>query len=287
LDVPEEVIVLDRPFIYVFDADTAGASGGTLTNGADYKNLTIPVNRDAPFLARRLAGRPLIGNQLQLYDRTSNYVSTDPFAVPPDYPLIPEMLFDPASQIRFDLIGVDAATASRAYGVPGSVNNYWTQLIFQGVKRFRDLQPYQTPYRYFDKVYSYPLDCSITYTGRLAPAYTAPSTPTRFSIEVRDFDFELYTISLQADLANAAIQQSDTFFKLMLFDQYANQLFSAPVLDSFLNYTGAVNNAVFPCPPLVYPVGSHIVFDVYSLLIAAQVTATLTVTFTGVQRIAC
>lgn len=279
--------MLDRPFIYVFDADTAGASGGTLTNAADYKNVTIPVNRDAPFLARRMSGRSLIGNQIQLYDRTGNYVSSDPFATPADYPLIPEMLYDPASQIRFDLIGADAATASRAYGVANSINNYWTQLIFQGVKRFRDLNAYLTPYRYFDKVYQYALDCSIPYTGRLAAAYTAPSTPTRFSIEVRDFDFELYSISLQADLANAAIQQSDTFFKLMLFDQYANQLFSAPVLDSFLNSTGAVNNSVFPSPPLVYPVGSQIVVDVYSLLIAAQVTATLTITFTGVQRIAC
>lgn len=279
--------MLDRPFIYVFDADTSGPSGGTLTNGATYKNLTIPINRDAPFLARRMSGRSLIGNQIQLYDRTGNYVSSDPFATPPDYPLIPEMLYDPASQIRFDLIGADAATASRAYGVGGSVNNYWTQLIFQGVKRFRDLNPYLTPYRYFDKVYSYTLDCAIPYTGRLASAFTAPSTPTRFSLEVRDFDFELYSISLQVDLNNAVVQQSDTFFKLMLYDQYQNQLFSAPVLDSFLNYTGAVNNSVFPSPPLVYPVGSQIVVDVYSLLIAAQVPATLTLTFTGVQRISC
>lgn len=285
--------MVDRPFFYVFDADTAGPSGGTLTNAATYDNLSVPIGQDAPFILRRVAGRNLVASTIQLYDRTGNYVSAARFAMPTDYCIVPEMLYDAAGQIRFNLGTIDAATASRAYGVGGSVNNYWTQLVFQGIKRFPYLKPYETPYRYFEKFHQWTFSPALTvsYTGRLAPAYQAPNPPQRFSLEILNFDFELSEIGIQILTADAVRDStavvSDTYLKIMLFDQYLNQLMSAPVLDSFLNCCSATNQSIFPIPPIVYPVGSQITLDIYSLLIASQVPATVYITFTGMQRLPC
>lgn len=285
--------MIQQPFIYTFDADTAGNANAPLTNGVDYKNLVVNLNSDAPFLLRRVAGLPNVGvgqdTRWRMFNQQGAYIQAKPFLTDnvDDYPIIPEMLFNPGAQIRFDLD--DIGLGANAFAAGGSTPVYYSQVAFQGVKVLQG-SGYVTPYRYYERFYSYTQALTIDYAGRVAPTYTALERPRNYSLELNDYDFELLYINLQIKLANAAASASvpsDRKVKLMILDQYQNQLMSAPVLDSTLNWGSGLNNSVFPCPGVVYPVGSFLRYSVVSLLVENEVPATLYVTFTGKWRKSC
>lgn len=272
--------MLEQPFIYVYDADR-------LTDGSSYSRTMVNLNSDAPFHLRRVSGRNFVSANLRLYDANSNFVQSAAIVAPRDYPLIPEMVYPKGSQIQFDLGTV--ARSSRAYAAGGSVPNYYSQLSFQGAKVFSDRNPpTQTPYKWKPRFYQYTQDMTIDYTGRVAPAYTDLANFKRFSLEMRDFDFEMCAIDLLITLNGQTVPAiSDTYVKIKLYDQFQDCLMSAPVLDSFLNFNSATNNSIFPTPTVLFPVGSFIVLDIYSLLVESQVPATLNVTYTGYWRVPC
>lgn len=280
--------MIQHPYIYVFNADTAGPSQGVLTNGATYQNLIFNLDSDAPFLARRLAGLPNVSNadtKWRLYDKNNNFVQSIPLHSlnTPDVLMIPEKMYPMGAQIRFDLFA--PVLGNNPFAAGGSIPNYYSQLAFQGVKIFGALQPYITPYRYEERLYFYTQRWTIDWAGRVAPAYTIPQIPRNYSQVIDDGDFELLYINLQIQLAGETdFIPSDRKMKMGILDMNQNQLMSAPVLDSYLNWGSGLNNSVFPCPGVVYQVGSAIRYNLVSLLVEDEVPATLDVTFTGKWR---
>lgn len=272
--------MLEQPFIYAYDADG-------LTNGQDYQRNAIQLQSDSAFMSRKLSGRNLVCESLRVYDKNSNFMHSAAIVAPQDYPIIPEEQYPPNGQIQFDLFGV--SKASRAYAAPGSVDNFYSQIAFQGAKIYNDRNPpAPTPYQWRPRFYQYTQTVTISQTGRLAPDYTALNTFNRFSLEMNNYDFELCNISFLVKLSGASDAIiSDSYFKFMFKDQFSNYLMNVPILDSFLNNISAENVSVFPTPTLLYPVGSFIVMDVYSLLIESQVPADLTITYTGYWRVPC
>jgi hypothetical protein len=57
------------------------------------------------------------------------------------------------------------------------------------------------------------------------------------------------------------------------------------VVDELLNDISVNYNSVYPAPPVLYPVGSQIKFDIWSLLIDTEIPATLEINFHGKWRL--
>ncbi len=276
--------MIQKPYIYTFDAELAGPANAPLTNAANYDNLIVNTQTDASFLLRRYVGMSNVMTTWRQFNQKDSYIQGNPVAAAgiTDYVSIPELLFDPGSQIRFNAGAI--SLGNRTYATLGSVANYWSQVAFQGVKTY-NLDKYQTPYEYYDYRYSYPFDTTITYAGRVASAYVLPEVPRQYSVLINNGDFELLTISMVVKLNGSSdYVPCDTHFKLMLVDQFQNQLMSTPVLDSYINYANGNLSSVWPVPGVVYPVGSFIRFSLTSLLIDTQVPATLQIAFGGKWR---
>lgn len=278
---------MDRPFIYVYDADA-------LTDGLAYNDLFVPTHSDSEFLLRRIAGRPEVtaAGLLQVRSDRRNSLFSDPIHLQHDQAVVPELTYRAGSVIGIDLTAVLRANNPEPV-VPGGLPSYFSQLCFQGVRRFETGKPASTSYRYYEKPYIIADDIVVTWPGRLLPAMAVVASGRQFATPVQDFDFALYYIVLTEQRWNAlgqgpgVIQPCNQSVKLMLYNSDRDQLMSAPVCDFFLNAGGRNYNSLFPVPPLVYPAGSQILYDVHSLLDSTMVPCNLEVAFCGVRRFPC
>lgn len=270
---------MDRPYIYVYDADA-------LTDGASYDDLQVPLHTTSEFLLRRIAGRPVVsavGNiQVRSDERRNLYQR--PSRIPAEQAIVPELRYAPGSAINFDL-----TTVLRANNATAGTPCYYSQLAFQGVRRWPTGKLFETAYRYHEKPYAIETHPTVTWSGRVAPAETIVANGRRFSVPVEDYDFALAYITLTQQLigAGGAVAPADHSIKLMLYDAEGNQLSNAPVCDFFLGAGSRNYNSMFPIPPLVYPAGSQILFDIHSLLAAASLPCALQMVFHGVRRLPC
>lgn len=269
----------DLPFIYVFDA-------ASLNDGQDYTNLAKPLINTSEFHLRRIAGRNLVCESIVIRDEFQRERMQAPVAMLNDYVVSPELVFGPAAQIGLDLYGV--LRANTPYGVPGSVPNYYSRIAFQGVRRFWGLRAADTEYKYFVKPFSYQMDFTVDWTGRVAPDYQIAEPVRQYTLQVDDVDFELCMITLKALLPGIPVpDQSTHLLGLRLYNAAQQQLSDLPVPDYLLTANNYDYNSLFPVPTLVYPAGSVIRFDVESLLIQTQVPAQFTITFNGMRRYPC
>jgi hypothetical protein len=274
---------MDRPFIYVFDADA-------LVDGANYNDLMVPLHADSEFHLRRIGGRPVVtaaaaaGGRIQVRADERKQLFALPAAITPDHAIVPELVYAPGSAITFDLVNVLRANNPTA-GTPV----YFSQLCFQGVRRFPEggLKAKDTSYRYRERPFAIVNDMVVTWSGRIAPAELVVDGPRQFNVQVQDYDFELYYITMVQQRFGGAVAPCGQSIKLMLYDADGNQLMSAPVCDFFLGANGVGYNSLFPAPPLLYPAGSQILFDVTSLLSAAMTPMPLEIAFCGVRRMPC
>lgn len=274
---------MDRPFIYVFDADA-------LTNGLTYNDLMVPLHKDSEFLLRRIAGRPTVtaapaaGGRIQVRSDERKQLFAAPSAITPDQAVVPELAYAPGSAITFDLINV-----LRAGNATTGTAVFFSQLCFQGVRRFPSGgRPRQdTAYRYQEKPFAIVTDLVVNWSGRLFPGEVVMDGPRQFNMQVQDYDFELYYITMTQQRFGGAVATCDQSIKMMLYDADGNQLMSAPVCDFFLSANGNNYNSLFPIPPLVYPAGSQILFDLMSLLANASLPMALELAFCGVRRMPC
>lgn len=273
--------MLSKPYIYVFDGDTAGPSGGALTNGQSYDNLGVPINTTADrFILSRVAGVSTVAAQSRLWTPQRNQLSNNLLYPVPDQVIIPSLSYPNGSVLRVDLGAV--SLGNNDYGVLGSVPNYWSQIAFQGQLEYGQLrQPRQA-----SKTQQYTLvgEFTISNTGRVAGAYQLPNAPTRFSIPVDIADFELYHIKAFIQTSGGSWQPADRHIKATFYDSAKEAMSSAPVVDSYWNGSSVYFNSAFPVPGVVFPVTSTIDIDVYSLLIASQVPASLKLCFVGAWR---
>ena len=273
----------DLPFIYVYDANA-------LTDGNNYSNLSLPTVGDSDFLLRMITGYPNVATggfrfrDMEMRNRLSTLVNIfNNYVVTPD---IPYRI--PGSQITFDLGNVQRANVAYV-GVPGSVPNYYSQLAFQGVKRFYGYTPYETPYRWFEQPYTISTAFVLSNAGNVAPGYTQPNTPVRYTVPVDNYDFEMQKIVIMVQPNGAAgYSLASNRIKLTLYAQPGEMaMMSAPVVDRYLNANDSVFNSMFPVPPVVYPANSTIIVDVVSLLNNLQVPANVTISFVGMWRYPC
>lgn len=274
---------MDRPFIYVYDADA-------LVNGANYNELMVPLHEDSQFLLRRIAGRPVVtaaaaaGGRIQVRSDERKQLFAGPSAILSDQAVVPELSYAGGSAITFDLTNV-----LRAGNLTTGTPVYFSQLCFQGVRRFSSttVPEKRTAYRYQEKPFAIVTDLVVNWSGRLFPGELVMDGPRQFNAQVQDYDFELYYLTLTQQRFGGAVLPCDQSIKLMLYDADGNQLMSAPVCDFFLSANGVGYNSLFPVPPLLYPAGSQILFDIMSLLPNVLQPMALEIAFCGVRRMPC
>jgi hypothetical protein len=272
--------MLDRPYIYVYNGDA-------LADNATYLEVTVPTEGDSDFHLRRGAGINTVCRQFmarnairyQLFGRQINVGG------PGDYPLVPELVYPAASFISMDLI--NTLRSNNPYpGVPGSIPNYWSQIAFQGVRRYQGGALPRTGYPYYERPYTLTTAIVVAWAGRAPAAFQQLTVGQTFVVPVQDYDFELFKMSFLIQVAQAPVPvPSVDKVKMTLYDVEGRQMMSAPVVDELLNDISVNYNSVYPVPPVLYPVGSQIKFDIWSLLIDTEIPATLEVNFHGKWRL--
>jgi len=268
----------DQPFIYVFNADA-------LTDGIDYRSLSIPMLTGSDFLLRRVCGRPNVAQSMRYYGADGRTMASRLYAMARDQVVVPEHIYPPDSQILIDL-GIVARGNWPYVAIPGSVPNYWSQLAFQGVRRFYGQKAVESTYPFYTKPYTITATGVMTLTGRMAPAYQIQTDPTQVNVQVENYDFELHRITATI-IKNAVVPVEvvvDGAMKIRLYDAWGKAMMNEPVLDVFITENGPDWNSCFPVPTMMYPAGSEIKVDIQSLLLDTEVPATLNVEFHGVQR---
>lgn len=269
----------DRPYIIAFDADD-------LTDGQSYNQLSLEMESNWDFRARRVTGLQTTAAKIQLRDSMARMRFERQIAMPRDYILAPQIDYLRSSFISFDLNTV--AKSSNVYVTPNSVPNYWSQIAFQGLRRFDGGAELVTPYKSYDFPFYMQSQVTIDWTGRLAPTYVTKANPKAFIQPVENFDFVLMGVDITIKTATDLVPvQSDAKVKLLIQDASRLQMMNVPILDKFLSLGGQEYNSVFPVPGVMYPTQSEIRYSVTSLLVEAEVPATLYIEWVGVYRRKC
>lgn len=269
-----------RPFIYI-------ANLTELSNGSEYQNVQVPLQRDYPFTLHRVAGIGSMagyftlgfGYGLRVYNANQQPLGTRISRNLNDWPYVPGVEYPADSQIKFD---TGLLTKDIVLGSVGSVD--LTQLAFQGVKNiYGDLPRTQTPYPYYEKLQVYAQTVDL-WTAAESPAFTIPQRARDFAQNVESRDFELLYIVLLISIDGDDYVPSNGKVALELFDPLVFPLQSGPVNDRYINYLNTDYNCGWPNPTVVYPANSIIRFKLTSLLTNDEQPATLRIEFHGVNR---
>lgn len=277
---------VDFPFAYIYDA-----SG--LTDGLTYRDIQVPLQGDSDFILRHIAGVNLCvntavnGGRFNFKNSNRQYVigaAQGGIVFPPNWPVLPEILYPYNSSIYIDLF-----TVLRNFTACGNTPIYNSQIAFFGVKRFDQaaFPQYQTKYKYRTLPQTYSVTGTINWAH--FDATGAPQAAVRASQLMDRYDFELYAAGISQPGAVTPLLTND--FQVMLWDAFNHQCFSAPINQAFGNAartTAALApqyQGLFPVPPLLYPAGSQIVVDTTSMLCAASLPQTYNLALMGVWRI--
>lgn len=270
---------LDIPFIYVYDARG-------LTDGSSLSNLSLPLE-DNDFFLRSIVGvSSCLSNNgnWSYYNESRSDAQALPIRRANRYTVAPEKRFPGLSQFRFDLYDV-----LRSANPDGNLQSF---IGFQGIRRAPlDTSRYykrETPYPYYEKVYSYVEAIEIDFFVDQGAA------PRRFEIPIEDNDFELQTIQVARLDGTQFIPLADNDpFLIQLYDASGYyRLSNLPVPVRWVNYFQGSTPAtryfsVFPCPTIVYPIEGLIRFDITSLLDSGGGSQTFQFQFNGIRRIDC
>lgn len=264
----------DIPFIYLFN-------GNDLTNGADYvSQLSKKLDSDSVFVMRRIAGASSVAGAFTYRNpNSSSYVwlpAASTIGQQADIGALPEKLYPPSGQIRFDVLGVNKAVALSG----GS--DYLAYIAFQGAKRFPyEIPEERCPYR----LRSYEYKLNIPTVDWVRGDYR------RFTVKVENTgDFELHRI-VQVN-ATSVPDTRVGVFNYMLYDPHRWQMMSEPVPDGLIvdQINGILTSdpapmpGVFPVPGMLYPRMSQIVVDLYATQSTPQGDC-WQIVFVGMERI--
>ncbi len=268
---------VDVPFCYLYDATS-------LTDGQDYLNQAVTVDSDSDFLIRRIVGlnlctnsnatgglvvryrgqNAMMQNKLRagLYPTYTNGLLTGSVANG-NWPVLPEALFTPSSQISFDLFGVlrDSVGA-------GANTVYNSYLGFWGVRRFDAGSVYQhkTKYAWRPLPYTYTYDLDMNWSHWTDAVNGIAEAPRKFYVEILERDFQLCAIGV-TNIDGSPVTTND--FQLSMFDAARTLRYSnMPVNLPFFNYNGPKQYGVpvFPTPPIVFPTKGLMQFEITSML---------------------
>ena len=289
---------VDVPYVYVFDA-----SG--LTDGLDYKNLSVAIDHNSEFVLRRVAGLNLCVNSNatgKFRCHQQNQLQMQQAPIRPGQmldgtrsgflPVLPEAIYQPASAIPFELYGVlRNATAD-------TVPIYNSFLAFCGMRRFDEgvIYTHKTPYIYRELPYTYTYQLNLNWAHWTDAGSGIPTQPKVFTIPIYEDDFELSAIGVVQ--SNGQMVTTNDF-QLSLWDASKSQLFSSQALNlPYFNWngpktTGTVGGVtvvsqpygrpVYPVPPIVYPIKGILQFSITSML-PFGTTGNYTIHFMGIKR---
>lgn len=274
-----------RPFIYAYDFST-----GNFPNSS-YQDLLVPIDGGLPFDLRRVVGiQTVLGtNSVGSYQikRAGVPRSSSAFrAFTPDWPFVPELSYDAAGTIQFDITMTNGAPLARAFvtePLGGGLPIYQSQLAFQGVSKYASLTP---PSTVPTKPYIYTAQVTLTQPALnvVGGVLIGRNLPTRLTIPIeQQFDFELMAISYNP----VVLGSFHDVCALSILDASQNPISNIPINGSFINYNTQLFGT-FPCwpiPPMVYPTKSVIAIDVYSLLPSSQVPLTINFLLIGANRL--
>jgi len=283
---------LDIPFAYVFDATK-------LTDGLTIYNLAKALQGDSDFVLRRIVGvnncvnTPALGGAFNYKNPSGSYTAsptTIGIRAWPNWVVLPEKVYSYNTQISFDLFNV-----LRDFNACSGTPIYTSYIAFFGVKRLPVQSGYRsntTPYRYKEKKYTYSINFTLTQAHLNASGGT--NAPIRFSQLIDNYDFELQRISISYAnaIGNTGALTSDDFL-IQLYDPNMHQLSDMPLNQSYVNNGKSSQTlfqpygGIFPVPPLVYPAGAAITFDVTSMLCSTSVPQSYNIIFEGIWRIPC
>jgi hypothetical protein len=275
----------DLPFIYVSDADG-------YTDGASYNNVPVDLINNSDFLLRRICGVNNVVNpngtgKFRFRDANNQNMIQTPISMPNDYPLVPEFVYPPTAQISYDILNV--LRANNTYTATLDPN-YYSQIAFQGVRRFYGTPTPESNYRYYERPYTIRMDFTVTREGRVAPAYVDQTAFEQFSVLVDNWDFVMQSMVVLITTESgrgAPPVLSQNKLKLVLYTHQEQAMMSAPVVDEYLSSGGLQFNSWFPVPTMLYPANSVIRVDVQSLLVDGEVPADVTILFNGLWRFPC
>lgn len=274
----------DLPFFYVSDADGA-------TDGMNYNDVPVELINNSDFHLRRICGVNNVVNpngtgKFRFRDANRQNLIQTPISMMNDYPLVPEVVYPPVAQISYDIVNV--LRARNIYTMPGPPN-FYSQIAFQGCRRFYGVPTPDSNYRYYERPYTIRMDFTVNQAGHVAPAYTAQTGLQQFTVLVDNWDFEMQNMVVLIDTTGgrSAPVLSQNKLKLVLYTHQQQAMMTAPVLDSYLSSGGLAYNSCFPVPTVLYPSNSIIRVDVQSLLIDNEVPASVTILFNGLWRFPC
>ena len=278
---------VDFPFIYLYDA-----SG--LTDGLNYHDIVLQLQGDSDFVLRAIRGVPNCvtvppAGRFNFRNPTQSYPNSVPSSgiVPAvNEPVLPEKVWPIGSYIYFDLYSV-----LRSFTACGPTPIYRSQIAWCGVKRFapgmQPDQPHTTArtFRRKPQTFVFPLTVSWAHFD----ATGAVASVRQFYQTVENYDFELLAIRVSQPSALFPLATPD--FSITLYDAHKQATSNQPVPIWYLNSARATPQTTspyrvsFPCPPLIYPVNSQILFDVQSNLCAASVPQNYSIDFIGAWRL--
>ncbi len=284
----------DHPYIYVFDPTFIPHLA--LTGASNQFNLSVSLEAYSEFLCRRLTGMETMAQKIQVRDKIQTPWFLNPIAFLYDKAIIPERSYPSAGTISFDLLNIGQRFNSNT---EGGLNVPVSQLLFQGIRRYQTsgdpLIHRKSNYEWRAKEYTYVMPVTITQKYWVDPtsATSGVTPPVRFSLEVLNYDFDLYNLSIYRPDNNT---WSNGNLKVLLYDGGEYQLSAQPIIDYMYssdgesvstNPTRSFTNGAFPCPPVLYRVGSQIQFDVTSLLtnVVGPPPITFMFEFSGIQRL--
>lgn len=274
----------DRSWIYAYDANA-------LADGADYRELVVPLEPGSDFLLRKVSG-PLsvLGaatSRFQLRDNLGQETFSRPMAPAGAWSMavVPEVRYAAGGAISFDLWNV----LRNAYTLLG-VTIFRAELAFHGVRRRRATSVQAEARCYQEKPFTYRYPVTINWPCYTYDAFGVPTgfePPRRFSQVVDNLDFELYAINC-LNLTPGAPPAPPASPYIMLYDANGRATSNIPVNINYVQnlpagFLGAVGSAF--SPPILYPVGSEIVFDLYSKYFVADLPLALDLYFIGVRRV--
>jgi hypothetical protein len=291
----------ETPYIYAknYFQNYTSSVGPAAPNGV--LNDVIASDGDSDFFARRACG--------SLYNFQDNnqawFVSgAQQSGFVQDFPLAPEKLYPLGASIPIQLL-IQSNTYPAQYTLTfaGGTTAYVgvCPVMFQGVKRWKGAPNNNPGYRFYEKEYNYPVQFTQNWTYLQAPYTSFIVAPFRsFYQTVLDYDFELWGIEVSADFNNYT-DATYSGYMLRLYDANGYALMKDFVHYRQLSYNsgysgngGSPGNTLqytpncFPVPPVVFPKGSNIQFDVLSLLDTTAASSIVQyVNFRGVRRIPC
>lgn len=280
---------VDFPFTYIYDASA-------LTDGVNVQDIEIPIQGDSDFVLRSIKGvnlcvdTPANSGKFSYKNASRSYANASPSSgviATANWPVLPEKFY-PANAAIF----LDLWKTLRNFNACGGTPIYNSQIGFFGVKRFPAGSNYAqpiTPYKFRRNPQTFEFTLTINWahfdvSGAVAPYH-------RFIQPMDNFDFELLSVRVAQSGSVSPLATND--FQLTIYDRNMHAVSSAPVNQVFLNAAKATAQTAppyrtqWPSPVLVYPAGSHIVFDVTSQLCSTSLPQTYLISFVGVWRRPC